>query len=278
MLAIFMIYAYSILTVHYFRHLFGEDYPSGICDSVYSCFLYSVNLGLRNGGGIGDSMALLELDDPKFGAKLIFDISYFMLVNIVSLNIIFGIIIDTFAELRDAQNTRDDDLINVCFICGYGRDVFEKEGISFDKHIKFDHNPIQYINFLIYLRQKPQDEFDGTEEFVYTQYIKRKTNWVPIGNTNFIRLDEDDDTEAKIDNLNDAMEKQVERCDRVKELFSEVNKEVNYATKKVNTLQKDTRIIRKKTRALKDDSFGDNSSVSNSRATGSRLQPTIPRN
>lgn len=241
--------------------------------------MYSLNLGLRNGGGIGDSMDLLELEDPKFGYKLVFDISYFMLINIVSLNIIFGIIIDTFAELRDAQNTRDDDLINVCFICGYGRDVFEKEGISFDKHIKFDHNPIQYINFLIYLRQKPKDEFDGTEEFVYTQYVKRKTNWVPIGNTNFIRLDEDDDTDAKIDNLNDAMEKQVERCDRVKELFTEVNKEVNYATKKVNTLQKDTRIIRKKTRALKsDDSIGDNSSVSNSRATGSRLQPTIPRN
>ena len=51
-----------------------------------------------------------------------------MLINIVSMNIIFGIIIDTFAELRDAQNTRDEDLKNVCFISGYERDVFEKQG------------------------------------------------------------------------------------------------------------------------------------------------------
>lgn len=40
-LAIFMIYAYSILTTHYFRHQFGDDYPAGICDNVYSCFMYS---------------------------------------------------------------------------------------------------------------------------------------------------------------------------------------------------------------------------------------------
>jgi hypothetical protein len=69
-------------------------------------------LGLRNGGGIGDSMGLMELSDPKFGYKLIFDISYFMLINIVSLNIIFGIIIDTFAELRDAQNTRGKNFLS----------------------------------------------------------------------------------------------------------------------------------------------------------------------
>ena len=104
---------------------------------------------------------------------------------------------------------KDDDLINICFICGYSRDVFEKEGISFDKHIKFEHNPSQYVNFLVYLRQKNKDEFDGTEEYVYTQYIKKKTNWVPIGHTKFIELlDEDDDTEAKIDNLDTNIDQQ----------------------------------------------------------------------
>lgn len=102
------------------------------------------------------------------------------------MNIIFGIIIDTFAELRDAQNTRDDDYLNVCFICGHSREHFEKCGLSFDKHVKYQHNPIQYVNFLIYLRTKPQDMFDGIEEYVYRQYERKKTNWVPIGNTKYI--------------------------------------------------------------------------------------------
>lgn len=79
-----MIYAYSILQVDYFRFQFGSDYPTTMCSTVYSCLMYSINLGLRNGGGIGDSMDLMPMSDPKFTAKQVFDISYFMLINIVS--------------------------------------------------------------------------------------------------------------------------------------------------------------------------------------------------
>lgn len=104
-----MVYTYSIITSDYYSHQFGSDYPDTICDTVYSCFMYSLNLGLRNGGGIGDSMDMMLISEPGFGMKIIFDLSYFMLINIVSMNIIFGIIIDTFAELRDAANTREDD-------------------------------------------------------------------------------------------------------------------------------------------------------------------------
>lgn len=253
-LAVFMIYAYSILQVDYFRHQFGADYPPTMCTTVYSCLLYSLNLGLRNGGGIGDSMDLMDLEDPKFGAKQIFDISYFMLINIVSLNIIFGIIIDTFAELRDAQNTRDDDLLNVCFICGHNRDVFEKEGISFDKHIQFEHNPIQYVNFLIYLRNKPSDEFDGTEEYVYTQYIKRKTTWVPIGQTNFIKVDIDEDGDAKLDKIGETVDTMVDEHEAVIGNIELMKKNLGNLTKRVQTIQKHNVIIKKRTRKLGDDS------------------------
>ena len=46
------------------------------------------------------------------------------------MNIIFGIIIDTFAgtifflknlELRDNKNTKDDDMENKCYICNLDR-------------------------------------------------------------------------------------------------------------------------------------------------------------
>jgi hypothetical protein len=186
-LAVCGVYAYSILQVVYYRDYFpANDYPSTMCDSIYSCALYSLNLGLRNGGGIADSMDLMEIKNPLFGWKLVFDLSYYMIINIVAMNIIFGIIIDTFAELRDAQNTRDEDFKNVCFICGYERDVFEKQGRSFDTHVTHPHNPTNYINFLIYLRDKPSDEYDGIESFVWDQYTDKKTHWVPIESTMLI--------------------------------------------------------------------------------------------
>lgn len=41
------------------------------------------------------------------------------------MNIIFGIIIDTFAALRDEKNMKDNDENNKCFICGLDRGAFE---------------------------------------------------------------------------------------------------------------------------------------------------------
>ena len=249
-LTVFMIYAYSILSVDYFRFQFGADYPPNICNTVYSCFLYSLNLGLRNGGGIADSQDIMDIDDPKFNYKLVFDVSFYMLINIISLNIIFGIIIDTFAELRDGQNTRDDDMLNNCFVCGYDRESFEKEGLSFDKHCKFEHNPINYINFLVYLRAKKKDEFDGNEEFVYNQYLKRKTQWAPIGNTKFIKVDAEEDEEAKIAEINGMMESELEQTDDLYNIVTGMTNSFGRVVKKLKKLEKNSSVIKKRTAEL----------------------------
>ena len=36
-----------------------------------------------------------------YGLRIIFDISFFIIVTTIGLNIVFGIIVDTFSELRD---------------------------------------------------------------------------------------------------------------------------------------------------------------------------------
>lgn len=37
------------------------------------------------------------------------------------INILFGIIIDTFAQLRDNKKEIDEDMKNICFICNLDR-------------------------------------------------------------------------------------------------------------------------------------------------------------
>ena len=39
----------------------------------------------------------------KFGAMVIFHLSFFIFISTIGLNIIFGIIVDTFSELRDLK-------------------------------------------------------------------------------------------------------------------------------------------------------------------------------
>ena len=51
-------------------------------------------------------------------ARVVYDLLFFFIVIIIVLNLIFGVIIDTFADLRSEKQTKDEILRNSCFICG----------------------------------------------------------------------------------------------------------------------------------------------------------------
>ena len=55
-------------------------------------------------------------------ARVVYDLLFFFIVIIIVLNLIFGVIIDTFADLRSEKQQKEEILKNTCFICGkYGR-------------------------------------------------------------------------------------------------------------------------------------------------------------
>ena len=105
-----IIFAFSMIAGQNYNDLFHSEWVGTlrVCDTLKSCFFTILNLGLRNGGGIAESMILTDINSNKYNffMRLIFDIGFFAMVNIISLNIIFGIIIDTFAELRSKQRER----------------------------------------------------------------------------------------------------------------------------------------------------------------------------
>lgn len=73
-----------------------------LCDSPLHCFLSLIYIGLRDGNGLGafgDNESYYKSQDyfPRF----MYDFTFFIIITLVMLNIINGVIIDTFAELRD---------------------------------------------------------------------------------------------------------------------------------------------------------------------------------
>ena len=58
-----------------------------------------------------------------------FDMGYFLLIIIMLLNIIFGIIIDTFADLRNIEEEKEKDKKEKCFIC-------DQSAFDFNKYVK----------------------------------------------------------------------------------------------------------------------------------------------
>lgn len=92
-----------------------------------------------------------------------------MIVNIILLNIIFGIIIDTFAELRNKRADMDKDKRTTCFICGIDRFRFDLETDGFEYHIKNEHNVWNYVFYMIHLKTKDKTDYNGIESKISQQ-------------------------------------------------------------------------------------------------------------
>jgi hypothetical protein len=61
---------------------------------------------------------------------------FFVIITVLLLNIIFGIIIDTFGKLREDASEKRRLQRDFCFVCGISRDVFE--AASHDHSVETD--------------------------------------------------------------------------------------------------------------------------------------------
>lgn len=56
--------------------------------------------------------------ESLFPARVVYDLLFYFIVIIIVLNLIFGVIIDTFADLRSEKQKKEEILKTTCFICG----------------------------------------------------------------------------------------------------------------------------------------------------------------
>lgn len=59
--------------------------------------------------------------------RWVFDNLFNLTLLIILINIVAGIIIDTFGSLREELGIYEYDLANHCFICGFDKETIEKE-------------------------------------------------------------------------------------------------------------------------------------------------------
>ena len=126
-----------------------------LCRSPGHCWLEIVN-SLAS-GDVGD----LLMPRPRFENQLdadnqpswvyyllmwAYQFLLFLIVVVILLNVVFGIIIDTFGELRGEKMSKKAHMENTCFICGIDRFTFETKGEGFEKHIRQDHWMLSLIH------------------------------------------------------------------------------------------------------------------------------------
>ncbi|KAI2527994.1 inositol 1,4,5-trisphosphate receptor type 1 [Homo sapiens] len=149
------------------------------CETLLMCIVTVLSHGLRSGGGVGDVLRKPSKEEPLFAARVIYDLLFFFMVIIIVLNLIFGVIIDTFADLRSEKQKKEEILKTTCFICGLERDKFDNKTVTFEEHIKEEHNMWHYLCFIVLVKVKDSTEYTGPESYVAEMIKERNLDWFP---------------------------------------------------------------------------------------------------
>ncbi|XP_037033206.1 ryanodine receptor isoform X4 [Bradysia coprophila] len=183
MLLTIIVYIYTVIAFNFFRKFYIQEEDDEVdkkCHDMMTCFVFHLYKGVRAGGGIGDEIGDPVGDDYEV-YRILFDITFFFFVIVILLAIIQGLIIDAFGELRDQLESVKEDMESNCFICGIGKDYFDKVPHGFDTHVQQEHNLANYMFFLMHLINKPDTEFTGQETYVWNMYQQRCWDFFPVG-------------------------------------------------------------------------------------------------
>jgi len=193
-------YVFAVIGFYEYAGYFHNG--SQDCDTLRHCIVVIIANGLKSGSGIGDI-----LDPPPWKAnpgetagRMIFDALFFAICIIIFLNIIFGLIIDTFAQLREGREAMEANQKGTCFICGIDKGIIDRrtaDAGGFNHHYKNDHNMWQYVYFMWYLWKKPVEELTGPEGYVHKMIQEREIGFLPMGRA--LMLDEGTEEDAVLD-------------------------------------------------------------------------------
>lgn len=116
--------------------------------------------------------------DKFQSGRFFFDLLYTIFMDTLFGNIVGGILIDTFAELRDKRQDIDQDKKGRCFICGIQRETLEKKNEDLKTHYKSQYHKLwDYVFYLYHL--KNQETKTGLESIIEEKVNKDEVSWIP---------------------------------------------------------------------------------------------------
>ena len=171
-----IIYVYALWAFYAIEN--GEWKDPAFCKSILGCFM-SITDSIANGDieiAMHPALPSWEGRGATWGYvnRWAFQFSFFVVVIVIQLNMIFGIILDTFSELRVVFSSKLSNMQNVCFVCGLDRFTFDTKSKKaeqstlaghwadgFERHIYEDHNMWAYVGMMVHVIEKDVTEFNG---------------------------------------------------------------------------------------------------------------------
>ena len=195
LLFLFFIYAFSLLGFMEYPDFTGMDYMATRDISLLESTFAVMHQGLLVGEGavLGPDFRDYDYTNNKQDLGLgFFDLMFWIIVTIVLLNCVFGIMVDTFAKLREQEEAQNDALNNYCFICCTNRVEFATSR-EFTEHCNEEHNLLHYVFLVQYVTSLPAMERGGFENYVLRCLKNGVESWMPIGECSRLQLEDGED-------------------------------------------------------------------------------------
>jgi len=200
MLLIMYLYA-AIDYYYYYNPSMFRNGPDIIdqCNTIASCFLSVIIYGLRSHGGFGDMLEKPQFlkDRLTYYGRFFHDLVFFIVIIVFLLNIIFGIIIVSFRDLRINTSKKEYDIQNICFICGDSKEELEKQNISFREHTDQVHSIWNYMYYIILVKNSDPTDLNSVNSYVYENIQKKSIGWIPTKDFNAKKDDEEENGEEE---------------------------------------------------------------------------------
>ena len=148
------------------------------CVTYSECFFDMLNSGIRGGSGMG--FGIKKLGQEGYLIEFLLEWTLFFIVMLILLNIINGVIVDTFLELREKSNEENETKLNICYICSLHRTLFEKRGIDFEYHKDHEHNIMNYFDYIYKIEITDESDLNSLDYQVRQSIKTKRTDFFPI--------------------------------------------------------------------------------------------------
>ena len=166
------------------------------CQTLVECAITYFNHGVRAGGGIGDILPEKEFTDMNsYTIRWTTDLIFYITVILLLLNMINGVIVSTFSQIRETSSQKEEDIEERCFICNKEKKDFEKKKIDFAKHCETEHNLYDYIMFFVMLKRIEEKDLDSDQTYINEKLDEKDIVFFPVGYAKGFEDEEEDENE-----------------------------------------------------------------------------------
>eukprot|EP00997_Jenningsia_sp_PLL12_P002961 NODE_1530_length_1136_cov_132.588776_g1245_i0.p1 GENE.NODE_1530_length_1136_cov_132.588776_g1245_i0~~NODE_1530_length_1136_cov_132.588776_g1245_i0.p1 ORF type:complete len:241 (+),score=57.59 NODE_1530_length_1136_cov_132.588776_g1245_i0:303-1025(+) len=181
LLAVCLIYIYTVFAFT-FRGADSYNLDAPVqWNSLGSALFSHLDYGFRNPPTWEESQNYLKILDTANLLKFLFSFSYNLVIIGMFGGIITGVVIDTFGDVRQKQDSIAEDDDKNCFICGLSSDTFDQmKPDGFRKHCHNEHYLWDYIHYFESIIDVQHTDDTPLDKHVKKNYPARPLLYMPV--------------------------------------------------------------------------------------------------